>query len=253
MKNIKKLAAFACLLGLLAVFPVGSASAAGADGLTVERIACGIQNAWLVSNGDCAYLVDTGTAMYKNKVLRACRGKNVTLIVLTHGHHDHAQNAAWLARELGVPVAMHPADIPLLGGLADEPLLAHTLFGRLMAAVIRLGYHPVFGRVMALFQNSTIPPFTPEIQLKDGLSLKKYGVDAKVIALPGHTMGSVGVLAGDILLAGDAVMNMPFPAKAPHYADRAAMEASVEMIAGMGGITVYPGHGVTLHGGEINN
>ena len=36
------------------------------------------------------------------------------LLILTHGHIDHAQNAAFLSKELNIPIAMHKDDVDLI-------------------------------------------------------------------------------------------------------------------------------------------
>ena len=209
----------------------------------VERINGGMANCYIVSQGDHAVLVDTGTAKYREAILEKCRVAGVGLIVLTHGHYDHVQNVAYLARALGVPVAMHPADLPLLEDILAEPIHAHTLLGKAMAAVIRLGQRPGLKKLITWVQQNEIPPFTPDIALYDGFSLEAYGIDARVIALPGHTRGCVGLLAGGDLIAGDALMNLTKPGRAAHYVDRAAMEASAGKISALGDVTVWFGHG----------
>ena len=68
---------------------------------TIQQIRCGSVNCFLVQSGRAAILVDTGRAAYREKVLRACRAReevSVRLIVLTHGHIDHVQNAAFWRR-----------------------------------------------------------------------------------------------------------------------------------------------------------
>ena len=209
----------------------------------VERINGGMANSYIVSQEGGAVLVDTGTAKYRDVILGKCRAANVKLILLTHGHYDHAQNAAYLAGALGVSIAMHPADLPLLEDILTEPIYAHALEGKAMAAVIRLGQRPKLKKFVTRVQKNEIPPFTLDIELTDGFSLKAYGIDAKVIALPGHTRGSVGLLAGGDLLTGDALMNLGKPGQAAHYVDRAAMEASASKISAMGDVMVWFGHG----------
>ena len=61
--------------------------------MTVKRIACGNVNCFLIQDGDDAVLVDTGTLAFRDKVDKECEGVNLSLIVLTHGHVDHCQNA----------------------------------------------------------------------------------------------------------------------------------------------------------------
>jgi len=210
----------------------------------VELINGGMGNCYIVSGENGAVLVDTGTAKFRDTLLEKCRAADVRLILLTHGHYDHVQNAAYLAEALGVPVAMHPADIPLLADILSEPIDAHVFQGKAMAAVIRLGQRPRLKKFVARVQKNDIPPFTPDIELHDGFSLLPYGVDASVVALPGHTRGCVGLLAGRDLLVGDALMNIGKPARPLHYVDRAAMEESAAKITALGeDITLWFGHG----------
>ncbi|MDR2687854.1 MAG: MBL fold metallo-hydrolase [Oscillospiraceae bacterium] len=211
----------------------------------IDLIKCGMAvNCYILSQGDSAVLVDTGTANYRETILERCRAANVRLILLTHGHYDHAQNAAFLSRELGAPVAMHPADAPLLADILADPISAHAFQGKVMAAFIRVTQRPALKNITAKVQKNEIPPFAVDIKLRDGFSLEPYGLDARVIALPGHTRGSVGVAAGKDLLAGDALMNISRPGRTAHYVDRAAMETSAAAITALGeGVTVWFGHG----------
>ena len=97
----------------------------------VHRIHCGNGNCYLISNGTDAVLVDTGREKYWQKVLNACRPYRVRLLVLTHGHVDHVQNAAFLSSALECPVAMHRADLPLLSDQMAQSLSAHGILGKI--------------------------------------------------------------------------------------------------------------------------
>ena len=240
----KPISILICAILLLALCPFIPANAE--DTIVVEQIKTGLLggNCYILSQGGSAVLVDTGTAQYRDAILQKCREKNVGLIVITHGHYDHTQNAAFLAEALGVPIAMHPADIPLLTDLHAEPALAHKLLGKLLVWTMKLQQKPVIGPLLSKAMNNEIPPFTPDIALDDGFSLEPYGIAAAVTALPGHTRGCVGVLAGKNLFAGDALMNMGRPGPALHYVDRAAMENSAAKITALGeDVTVWFGHG----------
>ncbi len=79
----------------------------------IKRIPCGMVNCYLLTGKNGAVLVDTGETGYEEKILEACAGKNVRLIMLTHGHIDHIQNAAYLARELKAPIGMNEKDLAL--------------------------------------------------------------------------------------------------------------------------------------------
>lgn len=202
----------------------------------IQRICCKNVNCYIVSNGKDAILVDTGRKKCRERILNACRPYNVRLLVLTHGHVDHVQNAAFLSEAFGCPVAMSEADVPLLSDNMLQPLKAQGIFGKLLlAASVRS------------FQKDEIPLFTPDIFLRDGDSLEAYGILAKVISLPGHTKGSVGIdIMGKDLIVGDALMNMVYPAASMLYHDEAAMRQSTDKISRLGERRIYFGHGKPL-------
>ena len=89
-----------------------------------------------------------------------------------------------------------------------------------------------------------IPKFKPDIFLSDGQSLEEYGVSAKVIHIPGHTPGSIGILTseGD-LFVGDTFVNRTKPEAAQLIENAAQLEHSLEILKKMNIKTVYPGHG----------
>jgi glyoxylase-like metal-dependent hydrolase (beta-lactamase superfamily II) len=199
----------------------------------IERIKCGNGNAYLVAQGESAILVDTCHEEYRELILGKCRMKNVRLIVLTHGHFDHIQNAAYLSDNLNAPIAMHRDDCALIKDKVAQPMIAHTLFGKVIMKMSQKG----FGR-------AKVEQFEPEVYLEDGDSIEEYGVGVTVIGLPGHTKGSIGVIVGNTdVIVGDALMNMVYPVKSPLYGDRAAMEQSAAKISSLGDMTIYFGHG----------
>ena len=206
----------------------------------VQRICCGNVNCYIISGEKGAILVDTGREASRQLVLEACRPYNVRLIVLTHGHVDHVQNAPFLSEALSCPVAMSGADIPLLRDNMLQPLSARSLLGKL-----------VLGASIKSFHKDKIPPFVPDMVLEEGASLEAYGVQAKIISLPGHTQGSIGidVMERD-LIVGDALMNLFYPTVSMLYHDRTAMLQSAARISGMGARRIYFGHGRSIRNRE---
>jgi len=201
----------------------------------IERIKCGNGNVFLISNNDNAVLVDTCRLPYRDLILGKCKSKNVRLIVLTHGHIDHIQNAAFLSKELNVPIAMHRDDYELTKNNWAEPMFAHSLLGKF---IIKLSQKS--------FETDVIEPFEP-VYLADGDSLSEYGITATVVGLPGHTKGSIGVEVGvtDVIV-GDALMNMVYPSKSPLYGDRMNVEQSAAKISALGDVMVHFGHGKSV-------
>jgi glyoxylase-like metal-dependent hydrolase (beta-lactamase superfamily II) len=144
--------------------------------------------AYLVTDDELA-LIDTGLARSVPAIDRgiAAVGRSLgdlTRIVCTHGHPDHAGGAAALLRD-GVELFMHPADFANLPiSLGDA--IRRPSRGRLFAAVTPLPTHA-----------------TPII---DGDRLPILG-GLDVIHTPGHTPGSVCLYAAQhrLLFVGDAL------------------------------------------------
>lgn len=199
----------------------------------VHRIVSGNVNCYIVTNKDKAILIDTGRKKYREKILEKCKEYHVGLIVLTHGHMDHCQNAAYLANALHIPVAMSEKDMDMIPDNRKQPMSAKSFLGKIVLSVS-----------LSSFEKDSLDVFEPTIFLKNGDGLNEYGVDATVVELPGHTKGSVGLeIEGDKLFVGDALMNMFYPTVSMLYIDEQEMLSSAKSISELGERTIYFGHG----------
>lgn len=202
----------------------------------VHRIKCGNGNCYMVENGINGILVDTGKREYLNKVLEVCKQYNAKLIILTHAHFDHAENAAVISAKLGIPIAMNEKDLDLIKSNLNQRLYAETFLGKMVLSVS-----------LKDFSSRPMAGFKPDILLNGGESLSDYGIDGKIISLPGHTAGSIGVdVENRDLIVGDALMNMFYPAVSMLYHDKNMMLESAGKIGEMGKRTVHFGHGKPL-------
>ena len=200
---------------------------------TIQQIRCGSANCFLIRNDTAGILVDTGRERYRDAVLNACIGTPIRLIVLTHGHVDHVQNAAFLSKELHTPLAMHRDDIPLLEDNWQQPLSSSGYLGGLMLSATKRS-----------FRCDKIPPFSPNVLLDHGDSLSFYGFDVRVVALPGHTRGSIGLTVGETsMIVGDAMMNLFRPRPSLLYHNRVMLLRSIRKIKALAPQTIYFGHG----------
>ena len=199
----------------------------------VKRVKCGNVNCFIISNGDNAILVDTCHTKYREKILNACKGCNIRLIVLTHGHIDHIQNAAFLSKELGVPIAMNAEDIPLIEDNMRQSLKAESFLGKIVLTLSEKS-----------FRVDEIPAFEPTVLLKGGDALEEYGIPAEIIAVSGHTKGSIAIdVDGKYLIVGDALMNMFYPTVSMLYNDKEEMIKSAQRISDIGDRIICFGHG----------
>jgi glyoxylase-like metal-dependent hydrolase (beta-lactamase superfamily II) len=86
--------------------------------------------------------------------------------------------------------------------------------------------------------------FVPDLCIGNGYALSAHGFDATVLAIPGHSRGSVGILtAGGGFFCGDLFDNSERPVLNSIMDDAAAASASVEKLKNLAINTVYPGHG----------
>jgi glyoxylase-like metal-dependent hydrolase (beta-lactamase superfamily II) len=196
----------------------------------------GTVNCYLVATATGFVLVDTGAsnkrAELENELNRAgCKPGNLDLIVLTHGDFDHTGNAAYLREKFGAKIAMHRDD----AAMAEEgDMFSNRSSGNWLLRTMA----PV------LFRFPKSHRFTPDLYIEEGTDLSEFGFDARVLSIPGHSQGSIGILtAGGELFCGDLLENEKEPALNSIMDNRAAAEGSVEKLKGLQIKTVYPGHG----------
>ncbi len=196
----------------------------------------GTVNCYLVQTSSGFLLIDSGTSNRRDQIVSSlasagCEPGSLHLIVLTHGDFDHTGNAAYLRREFGAKIAMHQDDV----GMAEH---ADMFWNRSTNNPIMRRLSPV------LFGFSKSNRFVPDIRVDEGYDLAQYGLDAQVLALPGHSKGSIGILtAGGDLFCGDLLENTRQPSSNSIMDDSAAGDASIEKLESYQINTVYPGHG----------
>ena len=81
---------------------------------------------WIKGKTDNCYIVS----------LEECSKYNMRLIVLTHVHFDHAENAAKLSEHFGIPVAYHAADENLFESFDNQPMKSYGIVGKAVRASI---------------------------------------------------------------------------------------------------------------------
>ena len=207
----------------------------------IKRIQGGTDNCYLVIDDRKAILVDTASKQNLDQVIAECDKYEIKLIVLTHVHFDHAENAAELSGRYGVPVSIHRKDEELFDSFDKQPLKSSGLVG-----------HVVLGLSLKVLRNTRVEKPGHLIYVREGDDLSSYGIDAKVAELPGHTLGSIGVdVEGKHLIVGDALDNWIRPGIGHLYYDRDAVRKSAEKIRAMGDRTIYYGHGKPTQNGKF--
>jgi len=193
-------------------------------------------NCFLIKTDIGYILIDTGfsnkrTYLEKELENAGCKPGNLKLIVITHGDFDHTGNAAYLREKYGTKIAMHYDD----SGMVERgDLFWNRKKGNIL---IRMIAPILFG-----FRKSE--RFKPDLYVEEGYNLSGYGFDAKVLYIPGHSKGSIGILtAGGDLFCGDLFTNRDNPVLNSIMDDSAVANANVERLKSLRINTVYPGHG----------
>lgn len=199
------------------------------------RIQGAISNCYLLL-GSKPVLVDTGAPGDLKRILSALRQhglepRDLGLILLTHGHSDHAGCAAELRRRSGAQVALHAADAPLVRAGRNGVLAPQDMLGRLVRP----------------FVDEEFEAFEPDLAFREGLDLAPYGLRGQILPTPGHTPGSISVvLANGEALIGDVLRgSFLWPNKArPHWFcnDPELNQRSIARLAREGLLRCHPGH-----------
>ena len=132
-------------------------------------------NAYAVTADDryCVF-IDCPDRRYYDKCVYAS-GLIPRAVLLTHGHLDHAKGCAAFAE----------AGAKIYCGEGEDKFI----FSEENKSIFGVG----------------VPKFEIEKTLKDGEEIELCGVKIKVIATPGHTVGSVSFLIGGYLFTGDTL------------------------------------------------
>jgi len=193
-------------------------------------------NCYLVRTGDGFILIDTGMTNKRGAIEKqlesvGCQPGNLTLIVLTHGDFDHCGNAAYLEKKFGTQIAMHKDD----SGMVER---GDMLWNRNKQNILIRIIFKLFFRLRKSDR------FKPDLYIDEGYDFLGHGFDAKVLHIPGHSQGSIGILTarGD-LFCGDLLANVAKPEIWSIIDDAVAAHASVEKLKRLQINTVYPGHG----------
>lgn len=214
--------------------------------MQIHTLFTGVANTFIVENQNGVMVIDAGMPHQATRILKTIRAhgyspQDVRLILVTHGHIDHAGSAVALKRLTGAPIALHRDDVRLVitPNLKIPP--GRTRTTEFVGAVMR-----AFGWL------APIETFTPDVMLDDGQSLREFGFDARVIHTPGHTAGSVSVLCDDgTLFVGDSILNLVHVAFPLYWEDAAQARASALKIHALKPRVCYTAHGHPFDANEL--
>jgi hydroxyacylglutathione hydrolase len=189
-------------------------------------------NCYLVYDGEsreCA-IVDPGAEPAKIIAAVADLELKPVMILNTHGHLDHTGANSDIKAKYRVPLSIHAADAPMLEAASD-----------IEKSLMLDAHHS--------------PP--PDRLFAEGVEVLVGGVALRVLHLPGHTPGSVGLLAGKVLFSGDTLFCGGVGRTDLPGGSRKDLQSSIrDKILPLPGETlVLPGHGpwTTVEEEKVSN
>ncbi|MEH3154525.1 MAG: MBL fold metallo-hydrolase [Gordonia paraffinivorans] len=224
----------------------------------IHRLEHAHTNLYLVDTDSGLLLVDTGLPRSYRPLLDAIADlgripRDITAVVLTHGHFDHVGTARRLARRW---------DLPILAPELDRRLVAHPYRylhenSRVGAPLRHPRSWPLLGAMVGAGALVVRGVPTRQVVILDTGATLPGG--AQVIPTPGHTAGHVALHWPDrgAVIAGDALVTLdPYTGETgPRIVAGAATAdiernlASLDALAATDATTVLPGHGEPWHDG----
>lgn len=176
---------------------------------------------WDNQSKDCV-VVDPGGECHA--LIQTVQEKSLhpLLIVNTHGHGDHIAGNAQCQKALGCPIAIHAADAVML---ADPD---QNLSGRYFLPVKSPG---------------------PDFLLEDGQALQMGSVTLKIIWIPGHSPGSIGLVGQGMVVTGDALFYESIGrTDLPGGNSKQLLQSLMQKVFTLpDDFKVFPGHGPATH------
>ena len=134
-------------------------------------------------------------------------GKEISAILLTHGHFDHVGAVRELVAELGCPVYLHEGELSMPQQMTAGPLYYTNLY-------------------------------------KEGDRVELAGLSFKVLHTPGHTPGSICLMCENKIFSGDTLFWGSCGRTDLPGGSWATIRVSLKRLAELSGdYDVYPGHG----------
>lgn len=189
--------------------------------MIIKKLRLGIysSNCYVAGANGEAVAIDAGVKETKIIEAASAEGLKIKYIVLTHVHIDHIAYIDELKAATGAITLAHKKDAPYM---LDAWRNGAKLFGKNSV------YNPV------------------DVEVEDGDSIAVGGIIFKFIHTPGHTSGSMCILAEDNLFTGDTLFSMSIGNTSLGDGNEALIHKSIdEKIMTLPPDTkIFPGHGI---------
>jgi glyoxylase-like metal-dependent hydrolase (beta-lactamase superfamily II) len=139
-------------------------------------------------------------------------------IILTHAHYDHFAAVGELKAKTGAQLVVLEDELQLL----NDPV--KNLYNS--------------------FEEAPFKPFSPELLLHDGDTLKLGQMELAFLHTPGHTAGSCCIVCQDVIFTGDTLFKETAGRTDLPTGSMEELLGSVRRLAALDGdYQIFPGHG----------
>lgn len=164
------------------------------DATSVTTFSKDFVNVFLVSQGEKHLLIDAGLPNHQAEIEDFIRSNGIapgdlSAIIVTHAHHDHAGTAAYFQKRYGVKIIAGVRDLSAFekganGKLCPTSLLAQARYN--------------------MDQSAQFPPFTPDFLINRTTALSSLiDVEGTLFNVAAHTPGSLVIVMNDSAFVGD--------------------------------------------------
>lgn len=177
-------------------------------------------------------LIDAGTRWDRHRIFAEIKGRDLSMLALTHVHPDHQGVAKDVCEARDIPLACHADDVEAMEGKRPIQEAAPG--------------NP-FNRVIKKFWQG--PPYEVARVLNEGDEVAGF----RVVHAPGHARGEVIFFreADRVAICGDVIRNMSYATGRPMLAeppqiftyDPAENRRSIHKLAVLEPTLILPGHG----------
>ncbi len=208
------------------------------NGVQVIRLITGRSNVFLVRSGECTIMVDTSIGAVFGTIKRKLSALGVGQIdylLLTHAHFDHAYNADKIRNMYGAKVLIHINEADYLQTGENVPISGTNGFTRILTWLLS----------RPALKIKSYPACVPDIIIDNEFQFETGGAPIRVISTPGHTQGSVTLIAdNEIAIAGDAIFGIfPGSVMPPFALDKLKLVKSWKILLETGCRLFMPSHG----------
>jgi len=164
------------------------------SGISVHTFRRDYTNAHVVTDGEHSFMVDAGFETNGPQLARDIREAGLDpaalgAIVLSHGHADHAGGARYFQDQFGTPIVAARAERAMLASGENDRLCPTD-----RAAERRLEQD----------QSAIYTPLHADVWVEEVVPLAALtGIEGQIRLVPGHTAGSLVVVAHEAAFVGD--------------------------------------------------